>query len=105
MITPWVALLRKAVEQRTHIISSHARIRMGERNVSEVDVSDCCLYGQVIEEQDHGRDVKVLLQGVDTNGEAFFIVVALKYPRPVIVTVSRFLDDTWGDLGQFKKRR
>jgi hypothetical protein len=33
------------------------------------------------------------------------MIVALRFPRPVIVTVCRFQDEAWEDLGPFKKRR
>lgn len=104
-MTPWVVLLRKAAKERTYIISKHALQRMGERNIAEEDVNKCAAEGEVMEVQKHERDVKVLLSGVDADGKEFYLVVALRYPRPVIVTVCRFREEAWEDLGPFKKRR
>jgi len=104
-VTPWIVILREAAKQRSYIISGHARQRMGERDVAEEDLARCAAEGKVLEVQDHGRDIKVLVQGVDGDGRAFYVVAALKYPRPVIVTVCRFREEAWEDLGPFKKRK
>ncbi|KKM11090.1 hypothetical protein SY88_10165 [Clostridiales bacterium PH28_bin88] len=111
-MTTWIALLRKAARERRagnkergYIISQHAFRRMGERGVAEEDITRCGLEGEVLENQDHGRDLKVLVQGVDAEGLDFYMVVALSFPRPVIVTVCRFQEEAWEDLGTFKKRR
>ncbi len=111
-MTVWIALLRKAARERNagnleegYIISRHALQRMGERGIAEEDITKCGLEGKVLETQDHGRDIKVLVQGVDSEGQDFYMVVALRFPRPVIVTVCRFRDEAWEDLGPFKKRR
>ncbi|HIE12638.1 MAG TPA: DUF4258 domain-containing protein [Desulfotomaculum sp.] len=56
---------------------------MDERGVTEPDLTRCLAGGEVLEDQDHGRDVKLLLRGVDSEGEEFYVVAALTYPRPV----------------------
>lgn len=111
-MTAWIVLLRKAAKERRagkeeqgYIISQHAFRRMGERGIAEEDILRFALEGEVLETQDHGRDLKVLVQGVDGEGQGFYMVVALSFPRPVIVTVCRFREDAWEDLGPFKKRR
>lgn len=104
-MNPWVVILREAAKRRTYIISGHARQRMGERDIAEEDLARCAAEGEVLEVQDHGRDVKVLVRGVDGEGCAFYIVAALAYPRPVIVTVCRFREEAWEDLGPFKRRK
>jgi len=78
---------------------------MGERNIAEDEVARCAAEGKVLEVQHHGRDVKVLVEGVDGEGRKFYLVAALSFPRPVIVTVCRFREEAWEDLGPFKKRR
>lgn len=99
------AYLRSAAKRRIYTISSHAFQRMGERAITEEDIEKCGLEGQVLEEQDHEGDVKLLVQGIDSEGEFFYMVVALAYPRPVIVTVCRFREEAWEDLGSTKKRK
>lgn len=99
------AYLRSAASQRSYVISRHAFQRMGERGITEEDIERCGRAGQVLERQGHGGDVKLLVQGTDGEGEVFFMVVALAYPRPVIVTVCRFREDVWEDLGSSTMRR
>ncbi len=91
--------------EQSYIISQHASQRMGERGIAEEDITKCALEGKLLETQDHDRDIKVLVQGVDSEDNEFYIVVALSYPRPVIVTVCRFREEAWDDLGRLKKRR
>ncbi len=76
-MTPWISLVRKAARQRAYKISKHAFQRMGERDVSEECLEKCLLEGEPLEEQDHGRDIKVLLKGEDENHQEFYAVVAL----------------------------
>lgn len=78
---------------------------MGERDIAEEDVARCAAGGEVLEVQDHGRDVKVLVRGVDGEGREFYLVAALRFPQPpVIVTVARLRAEAGNDLGPFKKR-
>jgi hypothetical protein len=104
MIQQWLVILRKAVENRSYIISSHATRRMGEREITVADLEACLTVGEFIEDQDHGENVKALLRGTDCKSQEFYTVVALAFPRPVIVTVCRFQKDAWEDMGPFKKR-
>lgn len=97
-MTPWTVILRKAAQDRSYLISKHAHQRMGQRCVSEEELAKCLSQGVELETQDHGRDIKVLLQGTDSNGKGFYIVAALSYPRPVVVTVCRFRDEAWEEL-------
>ncbi|MGE5586717.1 MAG: DUF4258 domain-containing protein [Clostridia bacterium] len=99
------AYLRSAARQRSYVISRHAFQRMGERGITEEDIEKCVLKGQILEKQDHGGDVKLLVHGIDGEGEVFYVVVALACPCPVIVTVCRFRQDAWEDLGSRTKRR
>lgn len=98
-------LLRSTAQERRFLISKHAFQRMGERGIDEEDVEKCALLGKVIESQDHGDDIKLLLQSMDFEGQDFYMIVALRHPEPsIIVTVCRFLKDVWGDQGSFRKR-
>ena len=99
------AYLRSAASQHSYLISRHAFQRMGERGITEEDIERCVREGQILEKQDHGGDVKLLVQGTDGESEVFYVVVALAYPRPVIVTVCRFREDVWKDLGSGTRRR
>ncbi len=105
MLERWLVILRKAVQDRSYLISSHAKDRMGMRDISVQDLENCALHGIFIGSQDHGQDLKALIQGVDEEGADFYMIVALRYPQPVIVTVCRFLEGAWDDLGSFKHRK
>jgi len=87
------AYLRSAASQHSYLISQHAFQRMGERGITEEDVKRCALGGRIVGKQDHGGDVKLIVQGTDHDGEVFYMVVALAYPRPVVVTVCRSRQD------------
>ena len=84
----WLELLKKAGNARDYIISKHAFVRMGEREISDDDVQRCSLEGQYIEYQGHGQDLKVLLQSECDDG-----------------STCRFKDEIWDDLGPMKKRK
>lgn len=79
---------------------------MIEWNVTDEDIRECGLRGKLLETEDHGEDIKGLVQGTDSQGDDFFMVVALTYPeKPTIVTVCRFLEEAWEDVGPQKRRR
>lgn len=90
----WVALLRQAVEDSNYSISDHALQRMGERGITVDDVEGCICEGEVVGKQDHGWHVKWLIRGHDEEDETFLTVVALSWPKPVIVTVMRDHEDS-----------
>ena len=104
MIQQWLTILRKAVENRSYIISSHAMRRMGEREITISDLESCLMVGEFLEDQDHGENVKALFRGIDCKSQEVYTIVALAFPRPVIVTICRFRKDAWEDIGSFKKR-
>lgn len=105
-MAPWIAILRRAAENKSYVISRHAFARMGQNGISADEVEFCARTGEPIEVQFHGRDPKMLVQGVDDNGQQFYLVAALRYPEPpVIVTVCRFAGDAWNDLGRLKTRK
>lgn len=101
----WLELIRASGKGRNYIISRHAHIRMGERDISDDDLQRCLMEGQYLEHQDHGKDVKYLLQSQCDDGTNFYLVIAYREPRPVIVTVCRFVEEAWDDLGPMKKRK
>jgi hypothetical protein len=105
LLEAWLVILRKAVGDCSYIISGHARDRMGERSISVQDLEECALHGNFIESQDHGQDLKALIQWVDEEGVDFYMVLALRYPAPIVVTVCRFREEAWADTDFFKRRK
>ena len=61
--------------------------------------------GNILNTRGTAQDIKFLLQDTCDDGSVFYMVVALAYPRPVIVTVCRYMDGVWDDLGPMKKRK
>ncbi|MGI6519058.1 MAG: DUF4258 domain-containing protein [Bacillota bacterium] len=89
-----VGLLRKATRDSSYTISHHASWRMGLLGITVDDVERCLVEGVVVRKQDHGRNVKLILRGIDGNGVPFLMVAALSWPCPTIVTVMREGEDT-----------
>ncbi len=89
----WVGLLRKAARDSSYIISHHASWRMGLLGITVDDVERCLVEGVVVRKQDHGRNVKLVLRGIDGDGVPFLMVAALSWPCPTMVTVMREDED------------
>lgn len=100
-------LLHLLAHKRCYTISTHAFQRMGERAITEEDIVQCAAQAditRILETQYHGRDPKIVVQGVDSEGKEFYMVVASADP-PVVITVCRFIDEVWQELGQCRIRR
>lgn len=87
--------------------SEHAQQRMAERKIDVDDVCNAILNGEVVELQDHGRDIKVLFQPATKEKPDYFVLVAAAYEQPEVVTVERALEDVWKFLDSYaiRKRR
>ncbi|HYE82772.1 MAG TPA: DUF4258 domain-containing protein [Clostridia bacterium] len=85
--------------------SSHAVERMAERRITDKDVESCVMFGDVIEEQYYGMDVKVLFQEAANGKPDLYVVVADCNP-PLVITVCRVKDDVWEYVdGKMKRGR
>jgi hypothetical protein len=80
---------------------------MAERMISESEVYDALLNGKVLETQDRrlDKEVAVILQGPSQGEPEFYVVVVASYPTIRVVSVCRFKDDVWEDVGNLMKRR
>ena len=76
-------------------------------DVYKRQVCNAILNGEVVELQDHGRDVKVLFQPATKEKPDYFVLVAAAYEQPEVVTVERALEDVWKFLDSYaiRKRR
>ncbi|HQL35915.1 MAG TPA: DUF4258 domain-containing protein [Bacillota bacterium] len=83
--------------------SSHAVERMSERCITDKEVEDCVMLGNVIEEQYSGIDVKVLFQEAVSGKPNLFVVVADCNP-PVVITACRVKDEVWDYMDGIMKR-
>lgn len=98
-------LLRLGVSEAGFRIGKHAAERMSLRNVRSIDLKNCLLCGRIIEEQNHGWDIKYLIQGARADGTIFYAVVALSENGPYVVTVCEPKEDAWAIVeGQMRRK-
>lgn len=97
--------IRNAAWKKQLGFSAHANRRMGERKITDEEVYDCVLYGQVIDIQDHGRDIKVIFQEPSSGTPGKYVVVADNSPWPEVVTVCLTYEEVWEDVNGLLKRR
>ncbi len=97
--------IKEKFSKGNFITSIHCIDRMDERGISIFDLEAVVNSGDIIEEQHHGRDPKVIIQGKAQNGEDCYAVIALSEPNLTVVTVCWFLDDVWADVHGLKKRK
>lgn len=83
--------------------SSHAVERMSERCITDKEIENCVMLGEVIEEQCFGIDVKVLFQEASNGKPNLYVVVADCYP-PLVITVCRVKKEVWDYMDGKMKR-
>ena len=87
--------IKKNVCERNYRLTFHARARMFERHISNRDLVDLIINGEIIEEyHDDYRCPTVLMLG-KTRGIPHHIVVAICKDRLIIVTVYLPNEDEW----------
>jgi len=83
--------------------SLHAVERMAERCITDKEVENCVMFGEVIDEQYFGIDIKVLFQEAVSGKPNLYVVVADCNP-PVVITVCRVKDEVWDYVNGKMKR-
>lgn len=97
--------IRAFAKQRKLNFSKHSLDKMKERRIRDHQVYDCVCNGEMVEKQEHGRDVKIVFQEATDNQAGFYVVVAASYPLPEVVTVCLTWEEVWENLGTIMKRR
>lgn len=97
--------IRECVEKGQICYTAHSIARMAERCIDREKVKACILTGKLIELQDHGRDIKVVIQESTSETPEFYVVVAACYPKPHVITVCRTMEEVWECIGGVLKRR
>ena len=101
-----IAYIRGFAKMNKIHFSEHALKRMGERKIKRSIILKAILNGNVIDEQDHGRDIKVIFQESSSEIPECYIVVAAAHPLPEVVTVCRTHDEVWEYInGRLKRRK
>lgn len=98
-------IIQECVKKGQLYYSPHSIARMAERYIDREKVKACILTGKLIELQDHGRDIKVVIQKSTSETPEFYVVVAACYPRPHVITVCRTMEEVWECIGGVLKRR
>jgi len=87
--------IRKLMEQGRFIISSHARTRMFQRNISTDEIKDIVLRGEIVEEYADDRPCPSALILGFLQDNPYHIVVAQCEDHVRILTVYVPAEDRW----------
>ena len=100
-----IVLLRRKFACKDFALTKHANQRCGERDVAIRGIENCIMSGEIIEEQTHGPDPKVLILGDKEDGTSFYIVVAITEDKPVVITVCGIDENVWEIVAGIIRRR
>ena len=98
-------IIQECVKKGQLYYTLHSIEQMAERCIEKEKVKACILTGKLIELQDHGRDIKVVIQESTSETPKFYVVVAACYPKPHVITVCRTMEEVWECIGGVLKRR
>ncbi|MDP4094669.1 MAG: DUF4258 domain-containing protein [Bacillota bacterium] len=98
-----IKLIKILVKNGQYQLTEHALIRMEERNITEAQIEECIIWGQVLNIQDHGRDIKLKIKS--RNNDVFVIVTAqfdrFKRICTIVITCAHTLtqlDEDWNEI-------
>lgn len=97
--------IRKAAQEGRLSFSRHALERMTEREIEIWQVKECAIKGNIIETQDHDKDIKVLFQEAKKNCPEFYSVISATFPEVLVVSVCRFKEEAWEYINGLMRRR
>ena len=92
-----ITALRKAVSENRYRITTHAKQRMGQRKVSDRDVTQVIVAGDVIEEHAHALPFPKALFMKHFKGEPLYVSCAFDGRYAYIVTVHWYDPNLWLD--------
>lgn len=98
-------IIQECVKKGQLYYTPHSIEKMAERCIDKEKVKACIITGKPIELQDHGRDIKVVIQEATKEFPEFYVVVAACYPKPHVITVCRTMEEVWECIGGVLKRR
>ena len=99
-------LIQKLVNERKMKWSTHVAARMHERNIKRMDVLNCLLHGEIIEEYpDDFPTPSCLVFGTTLRNEVIHVVAGCDDSTVYIITVYRPDSDSFeSDLKTRKER-
>lgn len=95
-----IQMVRASAKSGTLEYSNHARQRMVERTIEDIQVEDCISKGEVIEVQNH-ENIKILFH---SSKNPIYVVVSSEIPS-VVITVCKSDNEVWQEINGIKKRR
>ena len=98
-----ITALRKAVWANRYLITTHAKQRMGQRRVSDREVKQAIVVGDVIEQHDDAIPFPKALFMKQFNEEPLYVSCAFDGKRAYIITVHWYDPNLWIDPWTRKK--
>ncbi len=92
-----ILALRQAVSENRYLISSHAKQRMGSRQVSDEDLKQVVRKGDVIEAHRDARPYPKALFMARLDGEPLYVSCAFDGTQAYIITVHWYDPTIWVD--------
>ena len=92
-----ITALRKAVLENRYVITTHAKQRMGQRKVSDREVKQAIVLGDVIEQLDDAIPFPKALFMKQIEGEPLYVSCSFDGKRAYIVTVHWYDPNVWID--------
>src|SRR4051794_38867909 len=92
-----VAAVQKAVAQDQYLITTHAKQRMGQRQVSDADIKQVIVAGDAIEQSPTAQPFPKALFMAHVRGEPLYVSCAFDGSRAYIITVHWYDPNVWLD--------
>src|SRR5690349_5724912 len=96
--------LRSAVQQDRYVITTHAKQRMGQRNVTDTDPKHVVATGHVIEEYPKAKPFPKCLLMAEVRAEPLYVAGAFDGRYTYIVTVHGYDPEVWADPWTRKRK-
>jgi len=93
-----IGQIRKAIRENKYLIKSHAKQRMGQREVRDADIISVILNGEIIEQTPRAKPFpKCLIMGFVRENEPLYVSCAFDGKYVHIITVHWFDPEKWID--------
>ncbi len=96
--------LREAVRADRYIMTTHAKQRMGWRQVTDADMKHVVTTGQLIEDYPKARPFPKWLLMAEVGGEPLYVACAFDGSYAYIITVHRYDPKVWQDPWTRRKK-
>ena len=91
------ANLRRAVRESRYYVTTHAKQRMGQREISDVEMMAVVSEGEMIEEYPDAKPFPKALFMKQTRGEPLYVSCAFDGEYAYVVTVHWYDPNVWVD--------